>query len=75
MAPDSDVLGGPEPEEQGAGVFGRSDAAGDEDELGGADLAEDDELGGADPGEDEDELGGADPGGDEDELGGADPGR
>ena len=37
MAPDSDVLGGPEPEEQGAGVLGRSDLGADEDELGGAD--------------------------------------
>jgi hypothetical protein len=64
MAPDSDVLGGPEPEEQGAGVLGRSDLGADEDELGGAD-----------PGDDEDELGGADPGADEDELGGPDPGR
>ena len=62
MAPNSDVLGGPEPDEQRTDVLSGSDPGDDEDELGGPEPDEEgtDIYAGSDPGDDEDELGGPD---------------
>ena len=45
MALDSDVMGGPEPDEQGTDVLGGADAAAEEDELGGPERGGTDVLG------------------------------
>jgi len=65
MALDSDVMGGPEPDEQGTDVLGGADPAAEEDELGGPEPDEQgtDVLGGADAAAEEDELGGPERGG------------
>jgi hypothetical protein len=61
MAPEPDVLGGPEPDEQS-------------DVLGGHDAAGGDELGGPEPDEQGGVLGGSDLSAEEDELGGPEAG-
>jgi hypothetical protein len=63
MAPDSDVFGGPEPDEQETDLLSGQDPGEDEDELGGPEPDEEgtDVLSGSDPGEDEDEFGGPEP--------------
>jgi hypothetical protein len=65
MAPDSDVLGGREPDEEGTDLLGGHDESLDEDELGGPEPDEEgtDLLGGSDETPEEDELGGPEAGG------------
>ena len=52
MAPDSGILGGPEPDEEDTDLLGGSDPLEDEDELGGPEPDEEDTdlLGGPDEG-------------------------
>lgn len=64
MAPEPDVFGGPEPDEEATDLLGGHDAAG-VDELGGPEPDEQgtDVLGGSDLSPEEDELGGPEAGG------------